>query len=170
MSKIIQWLKHEILGAIPTIVFFFIVFQLLALTKALILKSYGIPISIFLNATIAALVIGKVVPIIDLLPIIDRFPNKPLIYNVLWKTFIYMVAAFVVRYVEHLIPFIREYKNIAVANSHLLDEVVWPHFWLVQLWLLVCFFVYCTLRELGRILGREKVRSMFFGPGCSDVV
>lgn len=81
-----------------------------------------------------------------------------------------MVAALLVRYVEHLIPLIREYKILAVANSHLLDEVVWPHFWLVQLWLLVCFFMCCTLRELGRILGREQVRSMFFGPGSSDVV
>ncbi len=83
MSRIIQRLKREILGAIPTILFFFTIFQLLALTKALILKSYGIEVSTFLNATIAALVIGKVVPLADLLPIINRFLDKPIIYNTL---------------------------------------------------------------------------------------
>jgi hypothetical protein len=170
MSNIIQRLKPKILGAIPTVVFFFIVFQLLAFTRSLILKGYGIQASTFLKATIAALIVGKVVLLTDLLPMINRFPNKPLIYNIVWKTFIYMVAAVLVRYVEHLIPLIREYKNLIVANSHLLDEVVWPHFWLVQLWLLVCFFMYCTISELGRILGREQLRSMFFGPGYSDVV
>ena len=170
MSNIIQRLKREILGTIPTVMFFFVVFQLLAFTRALILKGYDIHVSTFLNATIAALVVGKVVLFADLLPIINRFPNKPLIYNIAWKTFIYMVAALLVRYVENLIPFIREYKNLTVANSHLVDEVVWPHFWLVQLWLLVCFFMYCTISELGRIFGREKLRSMFFGPGYSDVV
>ena len=170
MSKIILRLKREILGAIPIVAFFFIVFQLLALTKALILKKYGIEVSTFLNATIAAAVVGKVVPIADLLPFMNRFPNKPLIFNIVWKTCIYMVAAFIVRYVEHLIPLIGEYKNLSVANRHLLAEVVWPHFWLVQLWLLVCFFIYCTIRELGRILGYEQLRSMFFGPGSPDVV
>jgi hypothetical protein len=166
MRKIILRSKREILGAIPTVVFFFVFFQLLAFTRALILQGYGIQVSTFLKATIAAFIVGKVVLLADLLPIINRFPNKPLIYNIVWKTSIYMVAALLVRYVEHLIPLILEYKNLTVANSRLLDEVVWPHFWLVQLWLLVGFFMYCAVRELTRILGREKVRTMFFGPDC----
>jgi hypothetical protein len=170
MSNIITRLKRAILGVVPPVLFFFVVFQLLAFTRALILKGYGIEVSTFLKATIAAIIVGKVVLFADLLPIFNRFPNRPLIYNIVWKTFIYMVAAIIVRYVEHLIPLIREYKNLTVANSHLLNEVVWPHFWLVQLWLLVCFLMYCAVRELGRVLGREQIRSMFFGPGYSDGV
>jgi hypothetical protein len=159
--------KNKLLSVIPTVLFFFIVFQLLAFTRALILKGYGIQASTFLQATIAALVVGKVVVLADLLPMMNRFPNRPLVYNIVWKTSIYMVTAVVVRYAEHLIPRMLEYRNLTVANSHLLDEVIWPHFWLVQLWLLVCFFMYCTIRELGRVLGREKVRAMFLGPGSS---
>jgi uncharacterized membrane protein len=170
MSNIIPRLKRQILGVIPNVVFFFIVFQLLAFTRTLILKGYGIQASTFLKAAIAALIVGKVVLLTDLLPMINRFPNKPLIYNIVWKTFIYMVAAILVRYVEHLIPLIREYKNLTVANNHFLDEVIWPHFWLVQFWLLVCFLIFNAMRELGRILGRDQLRSMFFGPGFSDVV
>jgi hypothetical protein len=166
MRKIFTRTKREILGVIPTVVFFFIVFQLLALTRSLILEGYGIRVSTFLKATIGALIVGKAVLLADLLPIINRFPNKPLIYNVTWKTSIYMIAALLVRYIERLIPFIFEYKNFTVANSHLLDEVIWPHFWLVQLWLLVCFFMYCTVREFTRILGQEKVRAMFLGSGA----
>jgi len=163
MSNIIPWLKREVVGAIPAVVFFFVVFQLLALTRALILKGYGIEISSFLNATIAAMIVGKVVLLADLLPFINRFPDKPLVYNTVWKTFIYMIAAILVRYVEQLVPRILEYKNLAEANNHLLQEVVWPHFWLVQIWLVVCFFLFCTIREIGRTLGHEQVRSMFFG-------
>jgi len=163
MSSIIKRIKREILGAIPPVIFFFIVFQLIAFTRALILKEYGIQVSIFLNATIGALIVGKVVLIADKLPMVNRFPNKPLIYNILWKTFIYIVAALLVRYVEHLIPLIREYKNLKVANIHLLDEVVWSHFWFIQIWLLICFFMYSTIRELVRILGRKQVITMFFG-------
>jgi hypothetical protein len=71
------------------------------------------------------------------------------------------IATLLVRSVEHLIPLILEYKNLTAANSHLLNEIIRPHFWLVQLCLLVFFFMYNTLREAGRILGREQVRSMF---------
>ena len=166
MSKIVARLKREMLGSIPTIVYFFIVFQLLAFTRSLILKGYGIEVSTFLKAAIAALVVGRVVLLAELLPMIDRFPGKPLIYNIAWKTGIYMAAALLVHYVKNMIPLIWEYKNLTTASSCFLDQVVWPHFWLVQLWLLVCFFMYCTVRELTRILGVKKVRSMFLGPGA----
>jgi hypothetical protein len=164
MSRFVSRLKHELLGVIPPAVFFFITFQVIALTRALMLQKYGIQVSTFVTASIGALVVAKVVLIADHLPFVNRFPDKPLIYNVMWKTAIYLVAAFLVRYVEHLIPFVREYGDLAVANRHLLDEVVWPHFWAVQIWLLVLFFVYGASRELVRILGRERVRSMFLGP------
>ena len=164
MNKILQRLKQEFLGVIPTSVFFFIAFQLLAFTRALILQEYGIRVSVFVAATIGALIVAKVVMIVDLLPFVNRFPDKPLIYNVFWKTAIYLLAAFLVRYIEHLIHFVRKYGDIAVANNHLLDEVVWPHFWIVQVWLLVLFLMYCALRELIRVLGRERVRCIFLGP------
>jgi hypothetical protein len=160
-------LKHEFLGVIPPAVFFFISFQVIAFTQALMLEKYGIRVSTFVTATIAALVVAKVVLIVDLLPFVNRFPEKPLIYNVVWKTVIYQVAALLVRYVEHLISFVREHGDLALANRHLLDEVVWSKFWAVQIWLLILFFVYCALRELVRVLGRERVRSMFFGPSGS---
>ena len=164
MSGVFQRLKHEFLSVIPPTIFFFIAFQLIAFTRALMLEQYGVEISTFISATIAALVVAKVVLLVDMLPFVNRFPEKPLIYNVIWKTIIYMFAAFLVRYAEHFISFFRQYGDVALANQHLLNEVVWPRFWAIQIWLLALFFVYCALRELIRTLGREKVRIMFFGP------
>lgn len=164
MNSILSRVKHELGEVIPPAVFFFVAFQLIAFTRALMLEEYGIRTSTFVAATIGALIVAKVVLIVDLVPFVNQFPEKPLIYNVLWKTGIYLVAALLVRYIEHLIPFVREHGDLALANRHLLDEVVWPHFWFVQIWLLVLFFLYCTMRELIRVLGRERVRAIFFGP------
>jgi hypothetical protein len=161
-------LKHEILEAIPPAVFFFVAFQLLAFTRSLMLEQYGIEVSTFAAATIGALIVAKVVLVVDLLPFVDRFPEKPLVYNVVWKSAIYVIAALLVRYVEHLIDFLRETGDLALANHQLIEHVVWPHFWAVQLWLTVLFLVYCTLRELVRALGRERVMAIFFGPVRSD--
>ena len=49
-----------------------------------------------------------------------------------------------------------------MANRRLFEEIVWPHFWGVQLWLLILLLVYCSLRELVRTLGRERIIKMFF--------
>jgi hypothetical protein len=49
---------------------------------------------------------------------------------------------------EHLMPFLSKFGNFAEAHRHLVEEIVWPHFWLIQMWLIVLFFVYCSLREL----------------------
>jgi hypothetical protein len=58
-------LKHELRELIPVTVFFFVAFQLLALTQALMLEQYGIRASAFLTATAMALVVAKVVPTIN---------------------------------------------------------------------------------------------------------
>ena len=58
---------------------------------------YGIPSSMFVTVTVLAFLIAKVVLIVDHVPFVNRFPEKPLIYNVLWKTAFYQVATLEVR-------------------------------------------------------------------------
>lgn len=169
MNKIFQRLKQEFLGIIPAAVFFFVAFQLLALTSALALRQYDIEISTFVTATVGALIVAKVIMVVDLLPFVNRFPDQPLVYNVVWKTAIYFVAAIFVRYIERLFHFVREYGDIAVANRHLFDEVVWSRFWIVQIWLLVLLLNYCVMKELFRVFGRDQVRSVFLGPARPNI-
>jgi hypothetical protein len=127
------------------------------------LRTYGITVSAGAGATIGALLVGKVVLLTDHLRFINRFPEKPLIYNVVWKTGIYVLAALVVHYLEHLVPLWWHEGAFGVANERLLSEVVWPHFWAIQLWLVVLLFVYCAFREFVRAVGRRQVQRMFFG-------
>jgi hypothetical protein len=46
----------------------------------------------------------------------------------------------------------------------LLKEIVWPHFWAIQILLVVLILMYVTMREVIREIGKDKVRQMFFGP------
>jgi len=162
MSNLGQKIKHEIRELIPVTVFFFVTFQLLALTQTLMMEQYGMRVSSFITATVLALVVAKVVLITDHFALVNRFPEKPLVYNIAWKTAIYFFASLVVRYVEHLIHFWRKSGSLAEANRQLFAEIVWPHFWGVQLWLLILLLVYCAFRELVRALGRERIIQMFF--------
>ncbi len=159
--KLYEKLKHEFLLILPPTIFFLFAFILLVITNRLIQREYGIPLTGFGAAVIGALVVGKVVLIADNLPLMNQFPDKPLLYNIAWKSCIYFLTTFLVRYIEHIIPLLREYGGIMEANRHLLTGVVWPHFWIIQIWLAVLFFTYCSVRELIGVIGREKVIRMF---------
>jgi hypothetical protein len=163
MSKFGQGLKHFILELIPPFLFFFIAFQLITFTNALLLRQYGIDVTSFVVASIGALVAAKVVVLSDLLPFVNRFPGKPLIYNIAWKTPIYFLAAFVVRYIEALIDFYRHNDTLLGANRRMLAEIVWPHFWMIQIWLMVLLLIYCTMDAIAQAVGRDKIRELFFG-------
>ncbi len=132
------------------------------------LREYGLPLTGFGVAAIGALLVGQVVLIVDNLPLMNKFPDKPLLYNIAWKSSIYFLATFLVRYFEHVFSFLREFGAFMEANRHLLAEIIWPHFWLIQMWLAVLFFFYCSLRELVRVIGREQVIRMFLGGKASQ--
>jgi hypothetical protein len=164
MSKVTEKIREEIRELIPPTVFFFIALHLVALVRSLMVKGTGIPISSSLQVTIAALLLGKSVLIADLLPIMNRFPEKPLAYNVAWKTTIYLVIAAVLHYLENLIEFWRKAGSFVEGNKKLLAEVIWPHFLAIQIVLAVMILMYVTMRELGRVLGAGTIKKMFFGP------
>ena len=50
---------------------------------------------------------------------------------------------------------------VGAANAQVFDEIVWPHFWAVQILLLVTIFAYVCFSEIDRSLGEGRVRSMF---------
>jgi len=163
MTKLWHTVKHEFLEVLPPTIFFLVTFHIVLLDRALMLSEYGLHLSSMAAAAVMALLVAKVVLLADKLPFINRFPEKPLIYNVVWKTVIYVTASLFVHYLEHFSPLWWRTGSFAEGNRDLWREIVWPHFWAIQLWLLVLLFFYCALRELVRALGADKVRQMFFG-------
>lgn len=163
MSKAWTIIKHEFHEVLPPTIFFLISFHIVLLDRALMLRQYGLQLSSVAGALVAALLVAKVVLIADKLPFINRFPDKPLMYNVLWKTLVYVSASLLIHYLEHLLPLWWRLGSFGAANEHLWHEIVWPHFWAIQLWLVVLIFIYCAMRELVRVIGRDRVVTIFFG-------
>src|SRR3989440_5908510 len=163
MTKLSTTLKKEFFELLPPTIFFFVALHIVAFVRLLMLKGTGISPSSSISIAVAALILGKAVLIADMLPMINRFPNKPLIYNVAWKTLIYLVMATLIHYLERLVDFWRQAGGLVAGNRKLLAEIVWPHFWAIQILLVVLILIYCTMHELVRVLGRDKVLEMLFG-------
>lgn len=163
MSKALKWIKDQFLHVLPAVVFFFVAFTIINFTTELMVRKHGITISTFPAIAFGSLVVGKVLLIIDNLPFANAFSNKPLIYNTLWKTLIYSLGGFAFRFMEKLAPFVLTQGNVATGYEHFLNELDWPRFWAVQIWIVLLFFFFAVVREFMRVLGRDRVRRMFFG-------
>ena len=164
MSKVTAKIKEEFLTVLPPTIFFFVALHIVTLVRMLMNKGTNLQVTTSISVTVAALILGKAVLIADMLPVINRYPDKPLIYNVGWKTMIYLLVAAVIHYLERLFDFWRQAGGFIAGNEKLLAEIVWPHFWAVQIILFVLILMYCTTRELVRVIGNDKVLRIFFGP------
>ena len=164
MTKLSITLKKEFFELLPPTIFFFVALHIVAFVRVLMLKGTGISPLSTMSIAVAALILGKAVLIADMLPMINRFPNKPLIYNVAWKTLLYLLMATLIHYLERLVDFWRQTGSLVAGNEKLLAEIVWPHFWAIQIILLVLIVMYCTMHELVRVIGRQKALRIFFGP------
>lgn len=163
MQKILGIIKRELLEVIPPTLFFFVAFNVITITKGLMLEQYGIKFSGFVAATVGALIVAKVVLLADNIPFINKYPGKPLIYNVVWKTGVYVLVALIVRFLEFDLPLWWKYRSFSVATEHLWEEIIWPHFWAIHIWLVFLFFVYVSFRELARAIGEERFFQIFLG-------
>jgi hypothetical protein len=157
-------LKEEFFKILPPTIFFFVALHLVMFVRILMLEGTGVSPYSSISIAIAALIFGKSVLIADMLPFINRFPHKPLIYNIAWKTVIYLLISLVIHYLERLVDFWRQAGGFVAGNQKLLAEIVWPHFWAIQIILFMLVAMYCTMHELVRVIGKEKVLRIFFGP------
>ena len=163
MSKVSEKIKEEFLALLPPTVFFFVALHVVALVRALMVKGTGLPVISSAQIAMGSLILGKAVLLADLLPAINRFPDRPLAYNVAWKTTIYFFIATFLHYLERLFDFWKEAGGFAAANEKLLATIIWPHFWGIQIILLVLILNFCVLREFGRVMGNDRLMAMFFG-------
>jgi len=164
MHKIVETLKEEFFAILPPTIFFFVALHIVTFIRVLMARGSRFEPLSTMSIAIASLILGKAVLIADMLPPINRYPHKPLAYNIAWKTLIYLVMAGVIHYLERLIDFSRQAGGIVAGNAKLVAEIVWPHFWAVQIVLFVLILVYCTAHELVRVIGKEKMLRLFFGP------
>ncbi len=162
MRNILTRIVEEIREAIVPTLFFIIAFHIVALSARLMRLEYGVEPATVAIATVGALFVSKVILIVDKLPFVDLFRRRPLVYNILWKTGFYWSFALLFRFLEELIPLIGKHGGLAETLNALVEEIVWPHFWGLQLWLLVFLAQYCLASELIRALGAQKVKQLFF--------
>lgn len=150
-------IKHFLTVLLPAWIYFFLAFEALAFSRALMLEEYGVHPHTVVKAAVGALLVAKVLIIVGLLPFMRPFPRTPIIYNVLWKTLVYTAAAISLQLGERAIDLLWAHKPL----RDLLCVMADPGFWSIQIWLVLVLLVFVTFRELALVLGPERTREIF---------
>ena len=156
-----DWWLVQVKHVLPPTIFFMIGFNLILFTRWMTLQEHGIPFTNFFAATLAALLVGKAVLVVDNLPFMHRFDGAPLIQPILFKSAIYWVCVFVFRIAEGLLHFMGEGGALGDFPAFLLAQFSWPRFLSIQIWLMVLFLVYVTAHELNTLFGDGELARLF---------
>ena len=157
------FVKREFDDIWPPTLFFIIGFNFILLTTNLILINYGEEFTTYLVATVGALVVGKVVPVVNATSLIRRYDRAPLIQPILFKTVFYWAAVFIARLIEHWVKYLfSEDYQFGRFVSHEIASFSWSRFIAVQLWIFVLFLVYMTAHEFNRLFGYGELGRILF--------
>ncbi len=163
MNKVIGRVKKIFLEILPAFIFFLVMFHMLAVSKAMVLKQYGIIVPSTTIAVVGSLIVAKAVLITDRLPFVNLYPRKPLIYTVLAKMAAFGVITIIFFLLEAFIHLGVRTGNFSGAWARMSADINWQAFWLRQAWIFMLIFFYCAAVELARILGVSRIREIFFG-------
>ena len=167
----IDTLKERALESIKTFIqmflYLWLVFGLLAIHQSIILSQYQIDYQSHGLAVINALVFAKVMLIAEDLRLGDRFDDKPIIYPILFKSLLFAMALICFHIVEHVLIGMLHGQKVAEAFSEIgankLRGVV--SFSVIATVALIPFF---ALRQLSRVIGKDKFWSLFFRRASAD--
>src|SRR5215831_14968897 len=163
MSTAVARLKEEFRKGLITAVFFSIGFLVIMVHNRLLTEGTGFKPQSFLMAVIGGLIAGKVLLSVDMLPFVDAFPRKPMIYNIGWKTSLYVAAGVVFLYVDPFVRHLFKGAGLYASHSQAWHELMLPRTWATLIWVVVLMLIFVTVKEMSRVVGKDQLKSMFFG-------
>jgi hypothetical protein len=161
-GKLTEKVRHELIEYAFNVVYLMLVFAAFTQYRRFLLAEYSIAYTNYWVGLFGALVLGKAIMIGSVFRLGRRLEDKPLIFATIYKALIFSVFVLVLRVVEYAIKGLLHGDGLAAAFFEFfaqkgIDEVLANA--VVVVVALIPFF---AVKELGRVLGRERVAALFF--------
>jgi len=157
-------LKKELksLGIIMS--YFGLWFAFMIVLKILLLKQYDIEFTGLSMAFIGALIVGKVILIIDHIPMGSWIERQPAIVNILFRTFLYSVGIIIIIILEKAFEVRHEYGGFFNAVPQLFSRADINHIYANSL-AVICALLGFNLFDLfGKYFGEGGFRKVLLSP------
>jgi hypothetical protein len=133
----------------------------------LVLRKYEVSYWTYGTAIINALIVAKIIVIGKMAHLGRQLEARPLYQSVLYKSFVFGLLLFVFRVVEEVIKRLFHHHSVSGVLRGIDTNQM-----MVRTIIVICAFVpLFTWTELGRVIGEEKLHTLFFKrSGAEDPV
>ena len=159
----IEKVKHELKEVGIVTLYFLICFGIILLLKKLFLAEYKVQFNALSAAVIGALVIGKVVVVLDKTRIGNRFQQSHAAFlDVFYRSLVYTFFVGLVVAAEKVFHASHETDGFVSAVLHALEKTDINHFWATVIGVFLSFVGFNVLSTVSRRLGEGELVRLFF--------
>ena len=157
-------LKHELKAILMVTLFFAAWLGVLMGIKVLILEEYHISFGGFSVVLIGALILAKVVLILEHVPLGAWLRDKPVLIDVILRTLLYAVGTLVVMLLEKAFESRHEQGGLWPALKSVFQHKDMPHVWANTIAVTGALLFYNMFSVLNRHLGRDGLARILLSP------
>lgn len=166
---VMQKVKEEIISMVLLMFYFFIWIGTLVLLKTLILDEYRIEFKGFSLALVGALVLAKVVLVLEHVSLGNWVRNQPALLNVALRTLLYTFGVFVVLVIEKAFEGRHEYGGFISSLVSLFQRTEGYHVWANAICISGALLFYNLFSVLKRNLGEGELHRIYLKPAQNDL-
>ena len=150
-------IKKEMVEVGLITLYFFTCFAIFILIKKLVLFEHKITFYGWSTAFVGALVMGKVVFLIDKMPIHRWLKQLKPIYEILFKALVYTLLVFVVSVIEKTVHYWIDNPLLGKWESHLFGNGKGAMLLAHSIYIYFCFVGFYFIHFLVEMFGRDKI-------------
>jgi hypothetical protein len=163
MPGVLAKAKEEVRKILVVAVFFSTGFCLIHVSNRLLTEGSSVELNSLTRAIFGGLIVAKVLASVDLFPFVHAFPGKPLLYNIVWKSSLYVAGGVTFLYMEPFLKGLFKGTGLFASHSRAWQELMLPRTWATVIWVAMLMAVFVTLKELSRVIGKDQLKYLFFG-------
>jgi hypothetical protein len=152
---------HELVEYWINVCYLTLVFAAFTIYRRFILAAHDITYTNYGFAVIEALILAKVIMIGDVVRLGRGLEQKPLIFPTLYKTLVFTLFVAIFTIAENVIVGFWKGEGLPVSFVDFFGK---GHYEVLanSIIVFVSFFPFFGVKELGRVLGQDKIQALFF--------
>lgn len=167
--KILHKIFEEIKIVLRTATYFAIVFILMMVMKKLYLKDYDIEFYGMSQAIIGALIMSKVIILMEMISFGKWVMNQPPMVDVLIRTVLYTAGVAVVIVLEKAFEKRHEAASFGQAVAYIFSHRDVYHVWATTIGAAASIFVYNSFSIVQKLVGKNGLAKLFFSTPLIEV-
>lgn len=156
-------LRHEFRALAFITLYFAVWFGVVMLLKKLLLAQYDIQFNGMALALLGAVLLAKVVLLMEHVPVEEWVPNHPAMVAVLFRTCIYFLGVLVALTIEKAFEARHEYGGFARALTRVYQHPEYSRVWFNTICVGLALLGFNIFSVLRRHFGKNGLSRLFFG-------